>query len=77
MLLHTLKENKINPEVMRFVHSKVDRESKLVMISARMNSKSLMKIAPPLIVFDQNSHYNEEANQAFKKAATHSIKGDY
>jgi len=76
-LLYTLKENKINPEVMRFVHSKVDRESKLVMISARMNSKSLMKIAPPLIVFDQNSHYNEEANKAFKKAATHSIKGDY
>lgn len=76
-LLHTLKEHKINPEVIRFVHSKIDRDSKLVMISARMNSKSLMKVMPPLIVFDKESKYNEEPESAFTKAATNSIKGDY
>jgi tRNA1(Val) A37 N6-methylase TrmN6 len=76
-LLYTLKENKINPEVIRFVHSKIDRDSKLVMISARMNSKSMMKVMPPLIVFDKDSNYNEEAKNAFFKAGTNSIKGDY
>ena len=76
-LLHTLKENKINPEVMRFVHSKIDRDSKLVMISARMNSKSLMKIMPPLVVFDEESVYQKEAQEAFIKAGTQSIKGDF
>ena len=76
-LLHALKENKINPEVLRFVHSKIDRESKLVMISARMNSKSLTKILPPLIVFDEKSSYLEEPKEAFLKANTQSIKGDY
>jgi len=76
-LLHALKENKINPEVLRFVHSKVDRESKLVMISARMNSKSLVKIMPPLIVFDEESCYLKESENAFFKAKTNSIKGDY
>ena len=76
-LLHTLKKNKINPEVMRFVHSKIDRDSKLVMIAARMNSKSLMKVMPPLIVFDEDSNYYEEAKSAFIKAGTNSIKGDY
>ena len=76
-LLHALKENEINPEVLRFVHSKIDRESKLVMIEARMNSKSLMKILPPLVVFDEKSLYNKEAKEAFDKAGTHSIKGDY
>ena len=76
-LLYSLKENKINPEVIRFVHSKVDRESKLVFISARMNSKSLTKIMPPLVVFDKESNYNEEAMGAFERASTHSIKGDY
>jgi len=76
-LLHTLKEHKINPEVIRFVHSKIDRDSKLVMISARMNSKSLMKVMPPLIVFDKESRYNKEPESAFTKAATNSIKGDY
>ena len=76
-LLYTLIKNKINPEQMRFVHSKIDRDSKLVMIAARMNSKSMMKILPPLIVFDAQSNYNAEAKQAFKKAQTNSIKGDY
>jgi len=76
-VLYTLIENKINPEVIRFVHSKIDRESKLVMISARVNSKSMMKILPPLIVFDKDSNYNKEAKEAFLKASTNSIKGDY
>ena len=76
-LLYTLKEEKINPEQIRFVHSKVDRESKLVMIAARMNSKSLTKILPPFIVFNEKSVYNREAKKAFEKAKTQSIKGDY
>jgi len=76
-LLHSLIENKINPEQIRFVHSKIDRDSKLVMIAARMNSKSMMKILPPLVVFDAQSNYNAEAQKAFEKAGTNSIKGDY
>ena len=76
-LLHSLIKNKINPEQIRFVHSKIDRDSKLVMIAARMNSKSMMKILPPLIVFDEQSNYNSEAKKAFNKASTNSIKGDY
>jgi len=77
ILLYTLIKYKINPEVLRFVHSKIDRESKLVLIMARVNSKSMMKVLPPLIVFDKNSNYNKEAKEAFFKASTNSIKGDY
>ena len=76
-LLYTLMKYKINPEVLRFVHSKVDRDSKLVMISARVNSKAMMQIMPPLIVFDEDSNYGDEAKMAFKKAGTNSLKGDY
>ncbi|HHC11512.1 MAG TPA: methyltransferase domain-containing protein [Campylobacterales bacterium] len=76
ILLYTLIKYKINPETVRFVHSKIDRESKLVMISARMNSKSMMKVLSPLIVFDKDSNYNYEAKEAFIKASTNSIKGD-
>jgi len=32
---------------------------------------------PPLIVFDKDSNYNSEAKEAFLKASTNSIKGDY
>ena len=76
-LLHTLVMHKINPEILRFVHSKVDRESKLVMISARANSKSMMRVLPPLVVFDNKSNYLDEPREAFIRASTHSIKGDY
>ncbi|CAA6822290.1 MAG: tRNA (adenine37-N(6))-methyltransferase TrmN6 (EC [uncultured Sulfurovum sp.] len=76
-LLCTLITHKINPEQIRFVHAKVNRDSKLVMIAARMNSKSMMKVLAPLIVFDSQSNYTNEAKKAFERAGTNSIKGDY
>jgi tRNA1(Val) A37 N6-methylase TrmN6 len=77
LLLHHLKINGINPEKIQFVHSKLDRDSKLVMIAARMNSRSMTKILPPFVVFDDNSIYREKAKKAFEKANTNSIKGDF
>ena len=77
LLLHHLKINGINPEKIQFVHSKLDRESKLVMIAARMNSKSMTQILPPFVVFDDESVYRKDAQKAFEKANTNSIKGDF
>ena len=76
-VLYSLIEYKINPEVIRFVHSKADRKSKLVMIAARTNSNAMLKVLAPLIVFDEKSSYNDEARSIFLKASTNSIKGDY
>ncbi|RRS32026.1 MAG: methyltransferase [Epsilonproteobacteria bacterium (ex Lamellibrachia satsuma)] len=77
LLLHHLKINGINPEKVQFVHSKLDRESKLVFIAARNNSKSMTQILPPLVVFDEDNVYTPKAMQAFARANTHSIKGDF
>jgi len=77
ILLRDLKDNNLNPEVIQFVHSKIDRESKLVMIAARMNSKSMTKVLPPFIVFDEESRYHKAALLAFERANTHSIKADF
>jgi len=77
LLLHHLKINGINPEKIQFVHSKLDRESKLVMIAARNNSKSMTQILPPFVVFDEKSVYLPKAQAAFGKANTNSIKGDW
>lgn len=76
LLLHYLTSYGINPETIQFVHSKIDRESKLVMIAARMGSKSMTQILPPFVVFDENSVYRKRAMEAFEKANTNSIKGD-
>jgi tRNA1(Val) A37 N6-methylase TrmN6 len=77
LLLHHLKIHGINPEKIQFVHSKLERESKLVFIAARNNSKSMTQILPPLVVFNEENEYTPKAMQAFIKANTHSIKGDF
>lgn len=77
LLLYHLKINGINPEKILFVHAKIDRESKLVMISARNNSKSMSKILPPFVVFDERNMYMPNAQKAFDRANTNSIKGDF
>lgn len=77
LLLHHLKIHGINPEKIQFVHSKIDRESKLVMVAARNNSRSMTQILPPFVVFDEHSVYRSDAQKAFQKAGTHSIKGDF
>jgi tRNA1Val (adenine37-N6)-methyltransferase len=75
-VLATLRAHKLNPEVLRFVHSKIDRPAKLVMIGVRQGSRAMTEVLPPLIVFDAQSRYTEEATEAFVQAGTHSIKGD-
>jgi len=77
LLLYALKQYGINPEKIQFVHSKLERESKLVFIAARNNSKSMTQILPPLVVFNENNKYTSKAMEAFIKANTHSIKGDF
>ena len=76
LLLYHLTLCGINVETMQFVHSKIDRESKLVMIAARMGSKSMTRVLPPFIVFDEHNVYRKQAMEAFEKADTKSIKGD-
>ncbi|MDY0117637.1 MAG: methyltransferase [Sulfurimonadaceae bacterium] len=57
----------------RFVHSKIDKKASLVMVHARNGSKSLMKVHPPLIVFD-GMEFTHEVSEIYKKSATQSIK---
>jgi tRNA1Val (adenine37-N6)-methyltransferase len=77
LLLYHLKSHGLNPEKIQFVHSKIDRESKLVMIAARNNSKSMTQIIPPLVVFNDNNTYMLSIQNIFDRANTNSIKGDF
>ena len=76
ILLQQLRVYGINPEKIQFVHSKLDRESKLVMISARVGSKSMIQVLPPYVVYDDNNEYMPKVQEVFIRANTKSIKGD-
>jgi len=77
LLVYHLTGYGINVEKIQFVHSKIDRDSKLVMIAARMGSKSMTQILPPFVVFDDENVYRQNAQKAFERANTNSIKGDF
>jgi tRNA1(Val) A37 N6-methylase TrmN6 len=72
-VLFELKVAKLNPEVIRFVHPKIDREAKIALIAARANSKSMVRVLPPMIVFDDESNYMPDAQAAFDIAATNVV----
>lgn len=64
---------KLNIEALQFVHPKKDKDASLVLVYARKNSKSLLKVLSPLIVFE-NDNFTQEVEFIYKKSSTHSIK---
>lgn len=72
-ICHYLSEVKLTVVNVRFIHPKLDRKASLVMVHARKNSNSLMKIDEPFISF-YGSEFSLEAQKIYKKARTNSIK---
>jgi tRNA1Val (adenine37-N6)-methyltransferase len=57
----------------QFVHSKKGRNATLVMLHARKNSRSLMKVRPPVFAFEEDE-FSAKSLQVYRDARTHSIK---
>lgn len=72
-LLEGLRRHEMRAETVRFVHSRIDRPAKLVLVQAREGSRSRLCIREPFIVFDEGG-YTPEAGAIFEKAKTHTIK---
>jgi tRNA1(Val) A37 N6-methylase TrmN6 len=72
-LLSILKDTKLQVEDLRFVHGKYEKPSSLVLIHARVGSKSKTKIHPPLINIDKEEA-TDEVKAIYQKTRTYSIK---
>lgn len=59
-LIEELKKVNIKPIRCRFVHSYVDKKSKLVLLEARKGSKSQLEVMAPLIIYDKPGVYSQE-----------------
>lgn len=68
-----LNKYKLNIEALQFVYPKKGKDATLVLVYARKNSKSLLKVIEPLTVFE-NDEFSDEVNEIYKKSSTHSIK---
>lgn len=69
-----LKEFKLNIETLQFVHPNSSKDATLVMIYAKKDSKSLLKVLSPLIVFDEKNEFTKTVQNIYNEIQTHSIK---
>jgi len=73
-IMQIFSEVKLNIESIQFLHPTSKKEATLVMVYARKNSKSKLKILPPLIMFNDDAKFTQEVEGIYTKCATYSIK---
>ena len=66
-LFDSMKNNKFEPKEIRFVHSKLNDESKLVLIRAVKNGNTFLKIKEPLIIYKEDGTYSDEILKYYKE----------
>ena len=60
-----MNKYKIEPKVIRFVHSKVDEHSTMVLIKGIKLAKKFLKIEKPLIIYNNDGSYTSEINEIY------------
>ena len=56
---------KLEPKAMRLVHPFVDKEPNMVLLECLKGGKSMIKIAPPLIVYKEPGVYTDEIYEVY------------
>ena len=64
-LITELKENKLEPKRMRFVHSFAGKAATMVLIDAVKGGGSQMIIEPPLVIYGEDGEYTEEVREMY------------
>ena len=59
-IFEQLKKYKLEPKAMRLVHPYADKEPNMVLIECLKGGKPMIKIAPPLIVYEKSGVYTQE-----------------
>ena len=66
-LISLLRDKKLEPKRMRFVHSKIGEEAKMVLIEAVMGSGTWLKISPPLYIYEERNNYSPELKKILRQ----------
>ena len=59
-IMVTLRNHRLEPKRLRFVHSYAVREPVMVLVEAVSNGKPMVKVMPPLIIYKENGEYTGE-----------------
>lgn len=64
-ILDTFTRHGLEPKRMKFVHPYADREANMVLIEAVRGGGALMKVEPPVVVFDESGQYSDEIRTTY------------
>jgi tRNA1Val (adenine37-N6)-methyltransferase len=61
----TLREAKLEPKTLRLVHPAENKEPAMVLIESVRGGKPMLKVLPPLIIYDENGKYTDEVYRIY------------
>ncbi len=64
-IIMIMKEHKLEPKRIKFVHPFVDKEANMVLIEAVRGGKSMVKVESPIIVYDSPGIYTKEIHDIY------------
>lgn len=65
-IIDAMRKYNITPKKIRFCHTKVDKQAKILLIEGMKYGANDMKILPPLIAHDEDGKYSEEVLKMFE-----------
>jgi tRNA1Val (adenine37-N6)-methyltransferase len=66
-ILSQMREAKVEPKMIRMIHSRWDTEAELILIEGMKGARPGLKVAAPLIIYDENGEYAVEVQQMFER----------
>lgn len=64
-ILNTMQKYNIEPKRVRFIYSKENKNSNLVLIEGIKNGRPGLKLLPPLFIYDNDGNYTKEVSLMF------------
>lgn len=75
-ILKLLREHKLEPKRIRFVHPRMESEANMVLVEAIKDGKTEVRLLPPLIVYREDGTYSEELQRIYFAGETAAEKGN-
>lgn len=64
-IMVTLRQYKLEPKRLRFVHSYVEKEPNMVLIEAVRSGRPMVKVEPPLVIYGEDGKYTDEIQEIY------------
>lgn len=64
-LIQHMKSCRLEPKNVRFIHSRKDSESKLMMMEGIKQGRPGLKVGPPIVIYNENGSYTDEVGAMF------------